>query len=112
MSAEQARELRALVDGVRVAPEIREYIAALTRATRDDPGLTLGASPRASVALMRAARAGAVLEGRDYVVPDDVKARAPAVLRHRVTLAPELEVEGRSADDVLAAVLDRIAAPK
>lgn len=112
-----ARDCRALVDQVRVAPEVREYIAAITRATRSDgsgagePSLALGASPRASVALMRAARAGAVLDGRDYVVPDDVKARAISVLRHRVTLAPELEVEGRTTDDVLAAVLARTVAP-
>ena len=98
-----ARDCRTLVDQVRVAPEMREYIARLTRATREDPALMLGASPRASVALQRAARAGAVLEGRDYVTPDDVKARAPSVLRHRVMLAPELEVEGRTTDDVLAA---------
>jgi MoxR-like ATPase len=111
MSAEVARDCRALVDTVRVAPEIRDYIARLTRATREDPAVMLGASPRASVALQRAARAGAVLEGRDYVVPDDVKARATSVLRHRIVLAPELEVEGRSADEVLAAVIVRTAAP-
>ena len=67
--------------------------------------------PRASVALMRAARAGAVLDGRDYATPDDVKARATAVLRHRVILAPELEVEGRTTDDVLSALLSRMVAP-
>ena len=117
MSESEARECRALVDQVRVAPEVREYIAAITRGTRSDvngggePSLALGASPRASVALMRAARAGAVLDGRDYVVPDDVKARAISVLRHRVTLAPELEVEGRTADEVLTAVLARTVAP-
>ena len=117
MGESEARECRALVDQVRVAPEVREYIAAITRATRSDgtgageSSLALGASPRASVALMRAARAGAVLDGRDYVVPDDVKARAIAVLRHRVTLAPELEVEGRTTDEVLAAVLARTVAP-
>jgi len=111
MSAQVARDCRALVDTVRVAPEIRDYIARLTRATREDPAVMLGASPRASVALQRAARAGAVLEGRDYVVPDDVKARATSVLRHRIVLAPELEVEGRSADEVLAAVIMRTAAP-
>ena len=111
LTAQVARDCRLLVDQVRVAPEIRAYIAAITRATREDPALVLGASPRASVALQRAARAGAVLEGRDYVVPDDVKARAPGVLRHRVTLAPELEVEGRGPDDVIAAVLARVAAP-
>ena len=111
LSVEQARECRSLVDQVRVAPEIREYIAAITRATRQDPSLVLGASPRASIALMRAGRAAAVLDGRDFVAPDDVKARALSVLRHRVLLAPELEVEGRTTDDVLAALLTRIAAP-
>ena len=111
VTLEEARELRGLVDQVRVAPEIREYIAAITRVTRDDPTLTLGASPRASVALMRAARAGAVLDGRDYVVPDDVKGRAPAVLRHRVVLSPELEVEGRTSDDVIQSLLSRVTAP-
>jgi MoxR-like ATPase len=111
MTAAQARDCRGLVDQVRVAPEIREYIAAITRATREDPSLVLGASPRATVALMRAGRAGAVLDGRDFVSPDDVKTRALSVLRHRVMLAPELEVEGRSADSVLAALLARITAP-
>ena len=111
LTADQARQCRQLVDQVRVAPEVRDYIAAITRATRDDPSFILGASPRASVALMRAARAGAVMEGRDFATPDDVKARAPAVLRHRVILAPELGVEGRTADEVLAAVLARVTAP-
>ena len=111
LTADQARQCRQLVDQVRVAPEVRGYIAAITRATRDDPSFILGASPRASVALMRAARAGAVMEGRDFATPDDVKVRAPAVLRHRVILAPELGVEGRTADEVLAAVLTRVTAP-
>jgi MoxR-like ATPase len=111
ITADEARQCRLLVDGVRVAAEVREYIAAITRATREDPALVLGASPRASVALMRVARAGAVLDGRDYVTPDDVKARALAVLRHRVLLSPELEVEGRTTDDVVQAVLTRTTAP-
>jgi MoxR-like ATPase len=111
ITADEARACRVLVDGVRVAPEVREYIASITRATRDDPSLLLGASPRATVALMRAARAAAIFEDRDYVTPDDVKARAISVLRHRVTLAPELEIEGRTTDDVLSAVLTRTVAP-
>ena len=111
ITSDDARACRALVDQVHVAAEVREYIASITRATRGDPSLMLGASPRASVALMRAARAGAVIEGRDFVTPDDVKARVHAVLRHRVMLAPELEVEGRSTDDVLTALLARTAAP-
>jgi MoxR-like ATPase len=111
VSADEARDCRALLDQIRVAPEVREYVAAITRATRSDPALTLGASPRASAALQRAARAGAILEGREFVVPDDVKARALGVLRHRVVLAPELEVEGRTAGDVLTEILSRIDAP-
>ena len=111
LSVEEARACRALVDSVHVAPEVREYIASITRATRQDSALVLGASPRASVALQRAARAGAVIQSRDFVTPDDVKARTLAVLRHRVVLAPELEVEGRSTDDVLSAILSRVVAP-
>jgi len=111
VSAGQVAELRTLADRVRIAPEVRSYIAAITRSTREDPSLSLGASPRATVALMRVARAGAVIEGRDFVTPDDVKARAGAALRHRVTLAPEVEVEGRSADDVINAILSRIPTP-
>ncbi len=105
-------ELRAAVDSVKVAPEVREYVAAIVRATRDDPGLTLGGSPRATVSLFRAARGAALLAGRDFATPDDVKDFAPAVLRHRIIVAPELEVEGRSADDVLEGVLGRVPAPQ
>ena len=112
VGAGAARQLRSLIDGVKVAPEVREYIAAITRATRTESSVSLGASPRASVALMRAARAAAVIEARDYVVPDDVKSRVASVLRHRITLAPELEVEGRTPDDVLAAIVSRVPAPQ
>ena len=108
----EVRALRALVDRVRVAPEIQGYIAAITRGTRGDPSISLGASPRATVALMRAARAGAVLEGRDYVVPDDVKGRVRSVLRHRITLAPELEVEGRTVDEVVDMIVSRVKVPE
>jgi len=107
-----AVQLRSLIDRVKVAPELREYIAAITRATRGESAVSLGASPRATVALMRAARAGAVLDGRDFVVPDDVKGRVASVLRHRITLAPELEVEGRTPDEVLAMLVSRVPAPQ
>jgi MoxR-like ATPase len=108
----EAVALRELADAVRVSPDVLEYITAITRATREEPTLSLGASPRATVALMRAARAAAVLEGRAFVTPDDVKDRVCSALRHRVALSPELEVEGRSADDVLATILLRVIAPK
>jgi MoxR-like ATPase len=112
LNPEEATRLRALVDGVRVAEEVRAYIADITRTTREERMLSLGASPRATVALFRAARAAAVLEGRDFATPDDVKGIAPAVLRHRIALAPELEVEGRTTDDVLAALLARVRVPE
>ncbi|MFL5607901.1 MAG: AAA family ATPase [Gemmatimonadaceae bacterium] len=112
LSAEEVVALRGLVDGVRVAAEVRAYVADITRGTREERMLALGASPRATVALFRASRAAAVLEGRDFVTPDDVKGITPAVLRHRIVLAPELEVEGRTADDVLAALLARVRVPE
>ena len=112
LSADECRALRAAVDGVRVAEEVREYIASIVRATREDSGLTLGGSPRATVALFRVSRAAALLAGRGFVTPDDVKEYALPVLRHRVMLAPELEVEGRGADDVLSALLARVPAPQ
>jgi len=96
---------------IRVEPRITGYITAIVRGTREAASLTLGASPRAGVALFKAARAAALLEGRDYVIPDDVKLLAPAVLRHRVNVAPELELEGVTADQALKAILDRIEAP-
>jgi MoxR-like ATPase len=112
LDAAELAGLRNLVDGVRVTAEVRAYIADLTRATRDERMLSLGASPRATVALFRASRAAAVMEGRDFVTPDDVKGIAPAVLRHRITLAPELEVEGRTPDEVLTSLLARIRVPE
>jgi MoxR-like ATPase len=83
----------------------------VVRATRASPSITLGASPRGSVALLKLAQATALLEGRDYVVPDDVKSMAAAVLRHRVSVAPELELEGVTADAAIAAILEQVDAP-
>lgn len=103
--------LRARVDAVRVEPRITAYITAVVRATREAASLTLGASPRAGVSLLKAARATALLDDRDYVVPDDVKTLAPAVLRHRVNVAPELELEGVTADVALKAILDKTEVP-
>ena len=103
--------LRQAVDAVRVEPSITGYITSIVRATREAASLTLGASPRAGVALFKAARAAALLDARDYVIPDDVKLLAPSILRHRVTVAPELELEGVTADQALKAILDRIEAP-
>ena len=111
VNADGLDSLRRQVDAVRVEPRITGYITAIVRATREAASLTLGASPRAGVALFKAARAAALLDGRDYVIPDDVKRLAPAILRHRVNVAPELELEGVTADQALKAILDRIEAP-
>jgi MoxR-like ATPase len=97
---------------VRVEPTLVGYIAAIVRATRTAPVLTLGASPRASVALLKMAQASALLEGRSFVIPDDVKTLAPAVLRHRVTVAPELELEGVAPDVALRGIIEKIEAPR
>jgi MoxR-like ATPase len=103
--------MRHAAQQVRVEPPLATYITTIVRATRSHPSLTLGASPRASVALLKASQASALLEGRDYVVPDDVKTLAPGVLRHRVSVAPELELEGVTPDAALGTILDRIDAP-
>jgi MoxR-like ATPase len=104
--------LRAAARRVRVESSLTGYITALVRATRDAPALTMGASPRASVALLKLSQAAALLDGRDYVIPDDVKSLAAPVLRHRVMVAPELELEGVSADDALATLIQRVEAPR
>ncbi|HKV52972.1 MAG TPA: MoxR family ATPase [Gemmatimonadaceae bacterium] len=112
LNAESCAEVRQTVDRITVAPEVREYIASIVRATREETALTLGGSPRATVALFRVSRAAAVIAGRDFVTPDDVKDYALPVLRHRVVVSPEVEVEGRTSDDVMQAVLMRVVAPK
>jgi MoxR-like ATPase len=104
--------LRQAVRRVRVEPSLTGYITAIVRATRGAPTLTLGASPRASVALLKVAQASALLDGRAFAVPDDVKAAAPAVLRHRVVVAPELELEGVSPDAALQSILEKVEAPR
>jgi MoxR-like ATPase len=104
--------LRAAARAIRVEPSIVGYVTALVRTTREAPSLTLGASPRASVALLRLAQAAALLDGRDFVVPDDVKSLAGPVMRHRIQVAPELELEGVTPDAAIAALLERVEAPR
>jgi MoxR-like ATPase len=89
-----------------------DYAVRIAAATRKWPGIALGAGPRGSIALVRASRAQAVLGGRDFVTPDDVREIAKPALRHRISLAPELQIEGQSADDVLHAVLAKVDAPR
>ncbi len=103
--------LRAAARAVLVEKGITGYITAVVRATREAASLTLGASPRAGIALLKTSRVLALLEGRDYVIPDDVKLLAPAALRHRVAVAPELELEGVSPDVALKSILEQVDVP-
>jgi MoxR-like ATPase len=88
------------------------YIVQVVRRTRDWPSLSLGASPRAAVSLMAVSKACAAMEGRDYVIPDDVKAVARPVLRHRLILRPEADLEGVTPDQVIEEVLRAVEVPK
>jgi len=97
---------------VRLVDEVVDYVAALVRGTRDLPDLENGASPRAGAMLAGAARARAALDGRDFVVPDDVKQLAPALLRHRLILSPAAEIDGRRVEDVVLGLIETIEAPR
>ncbi|MCY1202442.1 magnesium chelatase ATPase subunit D [compost metagenome] len=111
----QARDLIALqkiASELPVDDQVLDYAVRLARATRSWPGLAMGAGPRASIALVRGGRARALLRGGDFVLPDDIKGCALAVLRHRVRLSPELDIEGLSVDQVLQQILDQVPAPR
>jgi MoxR-like ATPase len=104
--------LQRIVAGLRLDDRVYDYAVKIVRNTRNWPGISLGAGPRGSIALIRAARAAALLAGRDFVIPDDVKNIAIATLRHRIALAPELEIEGHNVDMVLSSLLNKVAAPR
>jgi len=112
IKADTVVALQQLVSQIRVDDAVAEYAVRIVRASRDWPGLAIGAGPRGSIALIRVARAMAVMAGRDFVTPDDVKTAALPVLRHRVALAPESELEGLSADQLLASLLEQTPAPR
>ncbi|RRV11748.1 MoxR family ATPase [Stutzerimonas xanthomarina] len=111
----QARDVLALQKIASELPlddQVLDYAVRLARTTRSWPGLALGAGPRASIALVRGGRARALLRGGEFVTPDDIKGCALAVLRHRVRLSAELDIEGLSVDQVLQQLLDQVAAPR
>jgi len=104
--------IRAVVADIRLADEIVDYIVDLVRATREHAALLFGASPRSANMLATAARAAAALAGRDYVIPDDVKALAVPALRHRLVLAPGTEIEGSTTDGVIRELIGQVPAPR
>ncbi len=103
------RQMSAMVD---VGDQVLDYAVRIVRKTREFAGISSGAGSRGGLALVRAARALALMAGRNYVTPDDIKRVAPACLRHRIRPAPELEIEGRDADSLIAALLEQVAAPR
>ncbi|MFN3816495.1 AAA family ATPase [Brevundimonas sp.] len=100
------------VSAVRLTEDVVTYIADLVRATRESADIDIGASPRAGAMLAGAARAHAALDGRDYVIPDDVKTLAVPALRHRLVLSPAAEIEGRRVEQVLDGLVNQVAAPR
>jgi len=112
LSKDVLEAARAEVARVQVEPKLFDYIVAIVRATRDSAAVSLGASPRAAVSMMVASKAMAATEGRDFLIPDDVKSAAPPILRHRLMLKPEADLEGVTPDQVVAEVLAALAVPK
>ena len=106
------RAASAEIDAVTVESSILDYIVSIVAESRRSTDVLLGASPRAAVHLLRASKAAAAIEGRDYVTPDDVKTLVPAVLRHRLVLKPEAEIEGLDADAVIHRILARLDVPR
>ncbi len=105
-------ELQRIAARVKVDEQVLHYSVRIVRNTRNWMGITLGAGPRGAIALVRAARAQALLQGRDFVTPDDVKTLALPALRHRIAPSPESEIEGHTCDDLLTAMLERVEAPR
>ena len=112
LNAEALAMYRQQVHSLHVEHELLRYIAQIVNRTRDDASLYLGASPRASIALLSGAKAFAAINGRTFVTPEDVKFIALPVLRHRVMLTPEREMEGATIDDVLKQLVDSVEVPR
>ncbi len=110
-TAAELLSMRASLERIEVSPDLLEYAVAIVRATRSHAQIQVGASPRGSLALVQLARAQAVLVGRDYVIPDDIKKVAVPALAHRITLRPELWVRQVRSDDVVARLLDSVPVP-
>jgi len=111
LDATGIERMRRVARAVKVGPEVLEYITAIVGRTRQHPAVDLGASPRASIALLLAGQVVAAAEGRDFVVPDDIKELAAPVLRHRFLLEPDAELEGTTPDDVVRAILLDVPVP-
>jgi MoxR-like ATPase len=110
-TAGEIAKLAELVRGVHMAPAVKQYVVDVVGATRGHRDLRLGASPRATLQLVRSARASAALDGRDHVIPDDIQSLAEPVLAHRLLLTAEAQIGRRTASDVVAEVISRVSVP-
>ncbi|WEK19088.1 MAG: MoxR family ATPase [Candidatus Pedobacter colombiensis] len=112
LSIEQIKACRTIIRGLHVEPKLIEYVAKVTYETRTNKSLYLGASPRASLAMINGAKAFAAMQGRDFVTPEDIIKVAPPVLSHRIMLSPDKEMEGLTPNDIVAQILQKIEVPR
>jgi len=112
LTAPEIENYRQLISGLHIEEKVMEYIAKLVQETRNNKSLYLGGSPRASVAVLKTSKAIAAMQGRDFVTPDDVITVLPSVLRHRILLTPEKEMEGTSPDEIIQAILKKVEVPR
>ncbi len=112
LTATEIENYRAQISQLFIEPKVMEYIAQIVHETRNNKALYLGASPRASVAILKGAKAFAGMRGRDFVTPDDVISIAPSVMRHRIILTPEKEMEGATADEIIEGIVRKIEVPR
>ena len=112
LSPELLADARRQVRELHVEPKLLQFIARITWETRGDRAIYLGGSPRASIALLQVSKALAVLHGRSFVIPEDIIEAVPSVLRHRISLTPEKEMEGTSPDEVLKELVGRLEIPR
>jgi MoxR-like ATPase len=112
LSPQEILHYRSLVQSIIIEPKLVEFIARIVHETRNNPALYLGASPRASLAILRSAKANAAIKGRDFVTPEDIVEMTPHVLRHRIILTPEKEMEGTTPDDLIESILKTVEVPR
>ncbi len=112
ISVMQLKEMREVVDKVRIEDRLVDYVARIVNETRNNPALFMGASTRASVGILKSSKAMAAMSGRDFVIPEDIIAMVPHVLRHRIILTPEKEMSGFSAEDMIQSILKSIEIPR
>jgi MoxR-like ATPase len=112
LSIARVKSCRAIIKGLHVEPKLLEYVARITHETRNNKSLYLGASPRASLAMINSAKAIAAMSGRDFVTPDDIIKVAAPVLAHRIMLTPDKEMEGLTASDIVAQIIQKIEIPR